>query len=117
MTLLTVVDLVITFLLVEVAVLVVWRLATGQGLAVGSLLPMMAAGGFILLALHVALDGGSAWAVMACLACSGVAHAMDVRRRWLLAQPDARPDPAATARVVGGGAAMSTAQHWRATRQ
>jgi hypothetical protein len=120
MSLLTVVDLVITFLLAETALLVVWRLATGRGLAVGALLPMMAAGGFILLALHFALDGGSAWAILVCLAFSGVAHALDLRRRLVLAAPAPARPPASSAgavRSAGGQGGLGVGPHWGATRQ
>jgi hypothetical protein len=117
MTLLTVVDLVITFLLVEAAILVVWRLATGQGLAVGSLLPMMAAGGFILLALHFALDGASGLVVMACLACSGVAHALDVRRRWLLSRASTPNGAGPSGHPMRAASTLSATSPWGATRQ
>jgi hypothetical protein len=84
-SLLTVVNAVLAFLVVEVLALVALRLSTGRGLALRLLLPMMAAGGFILLALQLALSGAPALAVIGCLAASGVAHALDVWRRWPVA--------------------------------
>jgi hypothetical protein len=84
MSLLAFVDAVIVFMVAETAALVLWHRLKGRGLPLDQLLPMMAAGGFILLALRFALAGASAWVVVACLAGSGVAHALDVRRRWPL---------------------------------
>lgn len=82
MTLLQFVDGVLVFLVLEILVLMALHARTGRGLTSSQLLPMMAAGGFILLALRLALADSSPMLVVACLAASGIAHALDVKGRW-----------------------------------
>ena len=66
----------------EAALLVVWHRRTGAGVAAADLLPNLAAGFCMLLAVRAAL-GGAAWVWIAvALAGSGVAHVFDLRRRW-----------------------------------
>ena len=76
------VDLVLALVAVEaVALLLYWR-RTGRGIAPFDLLPNLCAGAFLLLALRVTLTGGG-WALASgCLAVAGLAHLIDLYRRW-----------------------------------
>ena len=69
-------------MLAEAAVLLGYRARTGRGPAPGSLLPNLAAGALLLLALLAALEGAG-WPVIA-LSLLGalVAHVIDLRARW-----------------------------------
>jgi hypothetical protein len=76
------VDLVLAVVIIEAAVLLLyWRLAK-RGIAPGDLLPNLCAGGFLLLALRVTLSGTGWMPACGCLAAAGVAHLVDVSRRW-----------------------------------
>ncbi len=75
------VDLVIAFTLLEAAFLVLRHRLSGCGPAPGLVLPNLASGFCLLLAVRVALAGGDWVWLAACLAGSGVAHAADVIRR------------------------------------
>ena len=76
------IDLILIVVVIEAAVLLlVWRY-TGRGVAPGDLLPNLCAGAFLLLALRVTLAGGG-WMLSLRLSCSrGLAHLIDVSRRW-----------------------------------
>jgi hypothetical protein len=76
------VDLVLIVVVLEALVLTLsWRL-TGRGVAPADLLPTLCAGAFLLLALRVTLAGAE-WPIpCACLAAGGLAHVIDVARRW-----------------------------------
>jgi hypothetical protein len=63
------------------ALLLAWRYS-GRGIAPGDFLPNLCAGAFLLLALRVTLGGGGWMPACGCLAAAGVAHLIDVRRRW-----------------------------------
>ncbi len=82
MDLLLIVDLVIGFTLLEMAALLTWHRVTGAGLSVRLWLPMMAAGVCLMLALRFAVAGSSLPWILLCVFGSGVAHAMDLSRRW-----------------------------------
>jgi hypothetical protein len=76
------VDGVIVFMLIEVAVLLAYRRRTGRGVDAAVLLPNVAAGLCLLLALSAALHAaGGGWIALA-LTGAGVAHVLDLRTRW-----------------------------------
>ena len=76
------VDLVLAVVIIEAAVLLLyWRLAK-RGIAPGDLLPNLCAGAFLLLALRVTLAEAGWMLACGCLAAAGVAHLVDVSRRW-----------------------------------
>ena len=69
-------------MVLEAALLAGWHRRTGGGVAAVDLLPNLAAGFCMLAALRLAL-AGAAWPwVAAALFGSGVAHLLDLRRRW-----------------------------------
>ena len=76
------VDLILIVVVLEaMGLLLFWRFAR-RGIAPGDLLPNLCAGAFLLLALRLTL-GGSGWMpACGCLAAAGVAHLIDVSRRW-----------------------------------
>ena len=76
------VDLVLLVVLIEVGVLIAFWRKTGRGVRPSSLLPNLAAGVFLLIALRLALAGYGWMPIAACLAASGVAHAVDLKQRW-----------------------------------
>lgn len=74
-------DLAVGFILIEAGVL--WRLRDGAGRRrFFRFWPFLAAGACLMLALRAALVGAPWWCVAFALALSGVAHALDVARRW-----------------------------------
>jgi hypothetical protein len=77
-----IVDLTLVLMAAEgVALALLWR-RTGRGLRPGQLIPMLAAGAALLLALRVVLSGGGLILLLACLAAALVAHLADLRARW-----------------------------------
>ena len=86
------VDTVVAFALVELAVLVAWHALTGRGLAAAELVPNLSAGLCLLGALRSVL-AGSSWIVCALwLAAAGVAHGTDLVRRLRAAATRARDE-------------------------
>lgn len=77
-----VVDLVLAAFVLEGALLVGWRAATGRGIGYGAVAANLLSGGLIVMALRVAMVGGRTEAVAACLLGSLVAHLADLRQRW-----------------------------------
>jgi hypothetical protein len=76
------VDLILLLVAIEAVVLVWYWRARRRGIAPMDLLPNLFAGAFLLLALRLAL-GGANWALCcASLAAAGLAHVIDVGRRW-----------------------------------
>ncbi len=76
------IDLVIAFTLFEIVVLALYHRATGRGLAPADFLPSLAAGLALMFAVRAGISGaGWPW-VAAGLLAAGLAHAVDVRRRW-----------------------------------
>jgi hypothetical protein len=76
------VDFILILVVLEAAVLLlVWRNAR-WGIAPADLLPNLCAGAFLLLALRITLGGGGWMPASGCLAVAGVAHLIDVSRRW-----------------------------------
>jgi hypothetical protein len=70
------------FTLLEMLGLVLWRRLSGRGLPVMDVVFHLAAGAFLTLACFLALKAASPWLVLGCFAASGVAHVVDLRRRW-----------------------------------
>jgi hypothetical protein len=64
-------------------VLAVMHRRSGRGLAPGDFLPTMLSGLCLMFALRAGLTGAGWGWVAAGLLLSGVAHAVDLRRRWL----------------------------------
>jgi hypothetical protein len=76
------VDLILMLVAIEAVFLVLYWRSTRRGIAPMDLLPNLLAGAFLLLALRLAL-GGAGWALCcASLAAAGLAHLVDVARRW-----------------------------------
>ena len=76
------VDLVIGLVVLEAVAIGVHERLTGRGVALRDMLATLVAGLFLLLALRAAL-GGEDWTLVALpLAAAGVAHAVDLVRRW-----------------------------------
>lgn len=87
-----VVDVVLAVLALETLALLAWHRASGRGLSPRALLPNLAAGAFLLLALRAVL-GGQSWPwVAAALSAAGLAHLFDLRGRWPGAQTPASGD-------------------------
>lgn len=76
------VDLILLLIVLEVAAIMIYRRASGRGLALADLLPNVLAGAFLLLALRSSLADIGWMPISACLACAGIAHAIDIGRRW-----------------------------------
>jgi len=75
------VDFAIAVAIVETLVLVLRHRRTGRGIAPADLLPNIAAGLCLMLALRAALVQANWVWIVAPLAASGVAHVLDLRRR------------------------------------
>jgi hypothetical protein len=76
------IDAILAFTLVEVAVLALWHHRTGRGLSGRRLLRMLLPGFCLLLALREALAGDALPWVPAALAAALVCHLADLRARW-----------------------------------
>lgn len=76
------VDLVIGLVLLEASAIAVHERVTGRGVALRDILATLVAGLFLLLALRAALAGEDWMLVALPLAAAGVAHAVDLARRW-----------------------------------
>ncbi len=88
-----IVDLILVLVLAEAAALIALHRVTGHGPRPAALLPNLAAGACLLLALRFGLRG-AAWPVLAlCLLGSLAAHLADLRMRW---GKQARPGSART---------------------
>ncbi len=76
------VDLILVLVVVEAGVIAAcWRL-TGKGIRALDLVPNLFAGAFLLLALRASLTGQDWTWSCACLAVAGLAHVVDIARRW-----------------------------------
>lgn len=64
-----------------IALTLLWRWRR-RGIAPVDLIPNVLAGGFLLLALRLSLGGAGWMACSASLAAGGIAHLIDIRRRW-----------------------------------
>lgn len=76
------VDLILLLVIIEVGAIAIYRRSTGRGIALKDLLPNILAGVFLLLALRAALAGGGWMPISAFLSCAGIAHVIDIGRRW-----------------------------------
>ncbi len=77
-----IVDLILLLVLAEAVALLALHRATGRGPPPAALLPNLAAGACLLLALRSALRGAP-WPLLAlCLLGSLLAHLADLRERW-----------------------------------
>ncbi|WP_375412365.1 hypothetical protein [uncultured Bradyrhizobium sp.] len=76
------IDLILIVVVLETALLIFYRRYTGRGIPPADLLPNLCAGGFLLLALRVTLAGSGWMAAGGCLTAAGLAHLIDVHRRW-----------------------------------
>ena len=75
-------DLALAAILVEALAIWLWRRRTGRGPRLSDVAPFLVAGAFFALALRSALVG-AAWPwTAAALAAAGVAHAVDIARRF-----------------------------------
>lgn len=76
------IDFVIVVSLLEGVVLLLLHRLTGRGVPAADLLPNLGAGLCLMLALRCAIAGaGWVWIAVA-LAGAGLAHSLDLRRRW-----------------------------------
>ncbi len=76
------VDLILVIVAIEAIGLVIYWRTTGRGVSPGDLLPNLFAGAFLLLALRLSL-GGAGWQLCCgSLAGAGIAHLVDLGRRW-----------------------------------
>ncbi|WP_296512058.1 hypothetical protein [Rhodopseudomonas sp.] len=76
------VDLVLVFLVVEAIVVVGYWRRTQRGIRPAHFLPGLCSGALMLLALRVTLAGGGWIVPTICLGAAGLAHLIDVSRRW-----------------------------------
>lgn len=77
------IEVILLGMVVEGVALLAWHGRAGNGIAPRALLPNLAAGGCLLLAMRLALgDAGWPW-IACCLAGALVAHVVDLRRRWV----------------------------------
>jgi hypothetical protein len=76
------VDLILAVVAIEVIAMTAYWHAKHRGIAPALLLPNLAAGALLLLALRFSLSG-YAWPwYTACLALAGIANIADLRQRW-----------------------------------
>lgn len=76
------VDFILIVVALEAAILLFYWARLRQGIAPMDLLPNLCAGAFLLLALRTTLAGGGWMIASLCLAAAGLAHLVDVYRRW-----------------------------------
>lgn len=77
-----IIDIILALMALETIALLAFYRATGRGVAPRALLPFMAAGVCLMLALKAALTGGSWQAVAGLLSLAFVAHLADIALRW-----------------------------------
>jgi uncharacterized protein involved in response to NO len=82
------IDAILGLVILEGLLLVAWRAWTGRGPKPGPLIANLLAGGFILLALRLAISGGSLVWIATCLAFSLIAHLIDLVSRWESPSPN-----------------------------
>jgi hypothetical protein len=77
-----IIDIILALMALETVVLLAFHRVTGRGVAPRALLPFMAAGVCLMLALKAALTGGGWQAVAGLLSLAFVAHLADIALRW-----------------------------------
>ena len=75
-------DLVLAIMMVEGVLLLVYHRATGRGIAPSRLIPTLASGAFLVLALRAALTGAGWMAIAGLLGAALIAHLGDLAVRW-----------------------------------
>jgi hypothetical protein len=75
-------DVVLGFVLLEAAGLASLRRFAGQGPGLRKMLPTLAAGAFLVLAVRLAVTGGSSYALAGALLGALAAHGLDLGSRW-----------------------------------
>ncbi len=86
-----IVDIMLVFVVLEVAALLVYRGVTGRGLGVAALLLNIGAGGSLMVALKLVFDDAPWQWIAAALLASLFFHASDIIYRWRTALPAASP--------------------------
>ena len=76
------VDAILLLVVCEVVALTLLWQRTRRGVAPVDLIPNILAGAFLLLALRLALGGAGWMYAAASLGAAGIAHLVDLRRRW-----------------------------------
>ena len=76
------VDLILALVAVEALALAIYFRVTGRGVPIADLLPNLLAGTCLLITLRLALSGAGWLLCCASLAAAGLAHMMDIGRRW-----------------------------------
>jgi hypothetical protein len=77
-----IVDLILLLIGLELLALAMWRKLGRSGPAPGAVLPYLASGAALLLALRLALTGGAWPAIAGALLAAFAAHLYDLYRRW-----------------------------------
>jgi hypothetical protein len=76
------VDLILMVVVLEAVALLLYWHRTRRGNAPFDLLPNLCSGTFLLLALRATLAGSGWMMASGCLALAGLAHLIDIYRRW-----------------------------------
>jgi hypothetical protein len=76
------VDLILVIVVIEMALLVIYWRSTGRGVSPRDLLPNLCAGALLLLALRLLLADAAWQLCCGTLAAAGIAHLVDLHRRW-----------------------------------
>lgn len=76
------VDLILILVVVEALALILYWHRARRGITPLDLLPNLCAGAFLLLALRATLAGSGWMTASGCLALAGLAHLIDLYRRW-----------------------------------
>lgn len=77
-----IIDAIIVLMVLETAALLAFRGVTGKGVSTRALLPFMAAGICLMLALRAALVDGSWMVIASLLMLAFVFHILDIALRW-----------------------------------
>ncbi len=85
------IDVIIFLVVVEAIAIFLWRMKTGNGPTLSSLVCNLLAGAFLMLALRNALAGASEVWIHLCLLAALVSHILDLRGRWESASRSAAP--------------------------
>ena len=90
------IDAILALVALEALALIAYRLATGRGPSPLPMLFTLLAGGFLLLALRAALNGGAPGSVAPFALGAFIAHGADLASRWAGAPPVHAPHIRAT---------------------